>query len=83
MQNWLYYCNLSVFPDPDRFLPERWFKETPKIKSSFISFSLAGALLGYKFRVTEEIKDWEMEIEDRFNIAPYGRRLMLSALLTD
>ncbi|VZI01767.1 unnamed protein product [Fusarium fujikuroi] len=80
MQNWLYYCNLSVFLDPDRFLPERWFKETPKIKSSFISKIMH---IGLRFRVIEEIKDWEMEIEDRFNIALYGRRLMLSALLTD
>ncbi|VTT60840.1 unnamed protein product [Fusarium fujikuroi] len=103
MQNWLHHRDPSVFPDPDRFLPERWFEETPEMKSSLTPFSLGkrnciGQNLawqelywavseimrtGLRFRVAEEMKDWEMEMEDRFNIAPRGRRLMLSASLTD
>ncbi|KAK1990513.1 cytochrome P450 [Colletotrichum falcatum] len=30
-----------------------------------------------EFRLGPEMQSWEMEIEDRFNIAPKGRRLML------
>ncbi|KAF2019864.1 cytochrome P450 [Aaosphaeria arxii CBS 175.79] len=32
---------------------------------------------GLKLRIGSEMKAWEMEIEDRFNIAPRGHRLML------
>lgn len=32
---------------------------------------------GLKLRLGSEMEDWEMEIEDRFNIAPRGHRLML------
>ncbi|KAF3040466.1 hypothetical protein E8E12_003874 [Didymella heteroderae] len=32
---------------------------------------------GLKLRLGPEMEDWEMEIEDRFNIAPRGHRLML------
>ncbi|KAK2686950.1 hypothetical protein QWA68_014116 [Fusarium oxysporum] len=103
MQNWLHHHDASVFPDPERFIPERWLAETPEMKSALTPFSLGkrnciGQNLawqelywavsevmrsGVRFRVAEEMKDWEMEMEDRFNIAPRGRRLMLTVSLVD
>lgn len=32
---------------------------------------------GIRLELSEEMQDWEMDMEDRFNIAPKGRRLML------
>ncbi|KAF5567425.1 cytochrome P450 monooxygenase [Fusarium napiforme] len=103
MQNWLHHHDASVFPDPKKFVPERWLNETPEMKSALTPFSLGkrnciGQNLawqelywavsevmrsGLRFRVAEEMKHWEMEMEDRFNIAPRGRRLMLTASLVD
>ncbi|KAF9777486.1 hypothetical protein IL306_004414 [Fusarium sp. DS 682] len=100
MQNWLHHRDASVFPDPDKFVPDRWFNETPEMKSALTPFSLGkrnciGQNLawqdlywavsevmrsGLRFRVGREMQDWEMEMEDRFNIAPRGRRLMLHVL---
>ncbi|KAF4343784.1 fc receptor [Fusarium beomiforme] len=97
MQNWLHHRDPSVFPDPDKFIPDRWLNETHEMKSSLTPFSLGkrnciGQNLawqelywatseimrsGLRFRVGKEMQDWEMDMEDRFNIAPRGRRLML------
>ncbi|OAL43686.1 cytochrome P450 [Pyrenochaeta sp. DS3sAY3a] len=39
-----------------------------------------GAIMhaGLKFSISPEMEPWEMEIEDRFNIAPRGHRLLLT-----
>ncbi|KAI5460923.1 cytochrome P450 [Mariannaea sp. PMI_226] len=98
MQNWLHHRDPCVFPEPDRFIPDRWLEETPEMKSSLTPFSIGkrnciGQNLaweeiywavnmimrsGLAFKLGEEMQEWEMEMEDRFNIAPRGRRLMLA-----
>lgn len=98
MQNWLHHRDGSVFPDPDRFIPDRWLEETAEMKSALTPFSIGkrgciGQNLawqelywavsevmrsGLQFRLGKEMQSWEMEMEDRFNIAPRGRRLMLA-----
>ena len=35
---------------------------------------------GVELKLGQEMRPWEMEMEDRFNIAPKGRRLMLEVL---
>ncbi|KAI1012037.1 hypothetical protein LB503_004775 [Fusarium chuoi] len=103
MQNWLHHHDASVFPEPERFIPDRWLNETSEMKSALTPFSIGkrnciGQNLawqelywavsevmrsGSEFRVADEMKDWEMEMEDRFNIAPRGRRLMLTVSPVD
>ncbi|KAG7406611.1 Cytochrome P450 monooxygenase azaI [Fusarium oxysporum f. sp. rapae] len=41
MQNWLHHRDPLVFPDPDKFILDRWLNETPEMKSALTPFSLA------------------------------------------
>ena len=97
MQNYVHHRDSTVFPEPDRFYPERWLTSTKEMDMSLTPFSLGrrnciGQNLaleelyvavevimrsGLILKLGKEMKDWEMEMEDRFNIAPRGRRLML------
>lgn len=97
MQNWIHHRNAAVFPDPERFEPERWMQSTETMEASLTPFSIGhrnciGQNLAWeelklavsaimraalKLKLGSEMEDWEMDIEDRFNIAPRGHRLML------
>ena len=97
MQNWIHHRNPSVFPNPDRFSPERWLQSTEAMEASLTPFSIGrrncigqnlaweelylgvSAIMraGLKLRLGAEMKDLEMEMEDRFTVAPRGHRLML------
>ncbi|KAJ5810399.1 cytochrome P450 [Penicillium pulvis] len=100
MQNYVHHRDPSVFPEPDRFYPERWLTSTKEMDMSLTPFSLGrrnciGQNLaleelyvavevimrsGLVFKLGREMEGWEMEMEDRFNIAPRGRRLMLEVV---
>lgn len=100
MQNYVHHRDSSVFPEPDRFYPERWLNSTKEMDMSLTPFSLGrrnciGQNLameelyvavevimrsGLILKLGREMEDWEMEMEDRFNIAPKGRRLMLEVV---
>ncbi|KAH8893591.1 cytochrome P450 [Thozetella sp. PMI_491] len=97
MQNWIHHRDPTVFPEPDRFEPDRWLRANDAMELSLTPFSLgkrncigqnlaweeiywavsAVMRAGLKLKLGQEMQDWEMEKEDRFNIAPRGRRLML------
>lgn len=104
MTNYLHHRDPHVFPDPDRFVPERWLpddkdkgRDIQAMEASLTPFSVGrrnciGQTLaweelyiavdvmmraGLSFRLGREMESWEMDMEDRFNVAPRGRRLML------
>ncbi|KAH7067738.1 cytochrome P450 [Paraphoma chrysanthemicola] len=75
MQNWTHHRNPEVFLHPDQFLQARWFHNSEAMEGSLTRFRIGprnciGQNLG-------KMKMVEMEMEDRFNIVPRGRRLML------
>lgn len=100
MQNYIHHRNPTVFPEPDRFKPDRWLKSDEAMEASLTPFSIGkrgcigqnlaweelyiaiNALMraGIELRLGREMRPWEMDMEDRFNIAPKGRRLMLEVL---
>ncbi|KAJ9619981.1 hypothetical protein H2203_008258 [Taxawa tesnikishii (nom. ined.)] len=96
MQNYVHQRDPTVFPDPERFVPERWLQSTDAMDEALTPFSLGrrnciGQNLAWlelwlavyevvsKVRLTlgKEMRAEDMDMEDRFNTAPKGRKLML------
>ncbi|KAL1889586.1 hypothetical protein Sste5346_008835 [Sporothrix stenoceras] len=100
MQNWIHHRDPTVFPDPDKFIPERWLASTEAMDASLTPFSIGKrncigqnlawqelywAIIcimraGLETKVGPEMKDNDMQQEDRFNTAPRGKRLMLEVV---
>ncbi|USP82893.1 hypothetical protein yc1106_10167 [Curvularia clavata] len=97
MQNWVHHRDSTVFPQPERFIPDRWLQKSEAMEGALTPFSLGqrnciGQNLAWEelyiaideimradlqLCIGREMQTWETEIEDRFNIAPRGHRLML------
>jgi cytochrome P450 len=100
MQNYVHHRDARIFPEPEKFRPERWLEATEEMKGSLTPFSVGrrnciGQNLaweelylavetvmraGVEVRLGREMRWDDMDMEDRFNIAPKGRRLMLEVV---
>lgn len=100
MQNYIHHRDPDLFPEPDKFLPERWlddrsgnFKDMQLALTPFslgprscIGQNLAKAELllciaevfsRLSLHLGRGMTADDMKMEDRFNIAPKGRKLVL------
>lgn len=50
MQSYTNHRNPDVYPNPEQFVPERWFNPTPEMKLNFLPFSTGPrACIGLKY----------------------------------
>ncbi|KAL2782939.1 cytochrome P450 [Aspergillus keveii] len=100
MQNYIHQRDPSLFPDPNKFVPDRWMAGSDRQKemnAALTPFSLgprncigqnlaraelylATAHIFKRLHLTLDprMTDKDMELEDRFNSAPVGRKLLLT-----
>ena len=102
MQNYVHHRDRTLFPEPDKFIPERWLglnsgnQQIMAMNAALTPFSLGSRncigqnlaraelylatskiFRNLNISVNPQMTEWDMEMEDRFNIAPKGRRLLV------
>ncbi|KAH6718390.1 cytochrome P450 [Leptodontidium sp. MPI-SDFR-AT-0119] len=102
MQNYVHHRDAAVFPQPEKFIPDRWINATKEMEATLTPFSLGPrncmgqnlaraelyAATNKVFRQLEVRLDStmtreDMHMEDRFNVAPRSRKLLVQIKVLD